>query len=469
MNKNFLYIPLEIYRRELNGMLLLALVAAKRGWSVIIGGKKSLFPVLADFPQGTVLLKSIVPGEVDLQKTIKSNGHKITSIDAEGLLPSNGRSGVDLRYSEKSIEESDLVFFWGDEQYSQVEKYLPIIKKCGFVTGSPIFDYWKLLRSEKKKQERGDCKTILIATSFPYPNHYIDREMSYASVKSASGSGATDEHLKEIFLDGELQDFIYPQFKSLVESIITSYPEVRVILRPHPAENPTPWEDFSKYRNVKMSRSGDISPLLLESDILIHFNSTTSIEAHYYGVDVITFVPDELPSKLYNRLNKQALLSSVVSSSNDDLLKKVGSFLQGQKFEVSLKLDNLIRDCHDERISSSSENILGLLEELSAPGPKKGFPSRSQILFNKKAIYSNIRLRLVWLAGWIDHLTRLFSGRYSSQRNIFKYGLTKQGHLSLVDFQNKARELAKGLDLEIADFKIEKLKNGLFKVEREQK
>ena len=64
-----LVIPVEINVRELNGAIQLAHEAAKKGWFVIIGGKSSLFPVIPFLPSAFVYLKSIVPGEVQIQKS----------------------------------------------------------------------------------------------------------------------------------------------------------------------------------------------------------------------------------------------------------------------------------------------------------------------------------------------------------------------------------------------------------------
>jgi hypothetical protein len=128
-DSRYLYIPLEIFIRELKGMLLLSLVAAQYGWKVVLGGKQAIFPVLDKLPSGVALLKSVVPGEIKLQKEIISYGHKIVSLDVEGLLPSNGKSGVELRYSKDTIALSDILFFWGKEQFESVERLFPDIKK----------------------------------------------------------------------------------------------------------------------------------------------------------------------------------------------------------------------------------------------------------------------------------------------------------------------------------------------------
>ena len=74
-------------------------------------------------------------------------------------------------------------------------------------------------------------KTILIATSFPYANHIMDSQQPYNAVRHASGKNASQSHFDELFLDGELQEIIYPQFKDLVRYIAENLPEYKIILR----------------------------------------------------------------------------------------------------------------------------------------------------------------------------------------------------------------------------------------------
>ena len=73
-----LYIPLEIFDREMGGGLLLASEAVSRGWRVILGGKQAFFNNISRFRNmpGVVFLKSIVPGETFIQKKLKNYGHK---------------------------------------------------------------------------------------------------------------------------------------------------------------------------------------------------------------------------------------------------------------------------------------------------------------------------------------------------------------------------------------------------------
>ncbi len=470
IQKPVLYIPLEIYRRELNGMLLFSLTATQMGWRVLIGGKKVLLPNLHQLPEGTVLLKSIVPGELELQEKILGQGHNIASIDAEGLLPSNGKSGVELRYTEATIKKSHLLCFWGEEQFQQVKNIFHCVQENSVVTGSPIFDYWKYLKKVNTYRQKNEKKTILIATSFPYPNHFINREMSYESVRAASGKNATKEHLDEIFLDGQLQDLVYPLFKNFVKKIIQNFSDCNIVLRPHPSESPAPWQELaSGFDNVKMSLSGEISPLLLESDVLVHFNSTTSIEAHFYEKQIITFIPKEVEQKLFKRLNTHALNASRISTTVEEGVMFISEALTGNKYQSRLELEKIIIDCFDKRVNSSSSNILQSLEKLKNMNPSRPLPSFIRMNLNIGAIKNILKLRLIWLLGWIDFLTNLFRGKYASNRSYYSYGKTKQGKLSSEEIKNKAATMAKEIKVNFNTIQIKKIKNGLYLIESNDK
>lgn len=349
----YLYLPLEIFDRELNGMLLFSLVAAEKGWRVYIGGKKTLFPIIGDLPAGIVVLKSVVPGEVEIQEKIKGSGHKVTSIDAEGLIPSNGKSGVELRYSRETIEKSDRLFLWGQDQFQQVKNYFPGIVEKGVVTGSPIFDYWRLLKLSNQGMSRVSRKTVLIATSFPYANHVIDSQQAYEAVRAASGENASEAHIEEIFLDGELQEVVYPLYIEMVQDLAKKLRDYRIILRPHPAENPAVWSKVAaRHDNVELQYGGEISTWLLKCDCFVHFNSTTSIEACFYDKKVITLIPD-LEDKLAARLSEYPLLASQVCHTSAEVVRAILRSSDSPVTNSRLNLNRIIEDSDSERITCS--------------------------------------------------------------------------------------------------------------------
>jgi surface carbohydrate biosynthesis protein len=86
-----IYLPIEVKVRELEGKVLLALAAAERGHTVILGEKKDTINMAkkGHLPPGIVHDKSLTPGEYKLinYKQLKEHGHLVTSQDEEsGLL-----------------------------------------------------------------------------------------------------------------------------------------------------------------------------------------------------------------------------------------------------------------------------------------------------------------------------------------------------------------------------------------------
>lgn len=468
--KRYLYVPLEIYRRELNGMLLLSLVASEEGWTVVLGGKSKIFPLLATLPEGVVLLKSIVPGELELQEKIIAMGHKVVSLDAEGLLPSNGRSGVELRYGKRTIERSEQLYFWGGEQLEAVKSIFPSVESKAFITGSPVFDYWRFLKRLKENEtKKSRSKRVLIATSFPYPNHFIDKEMSYSSVRDASGKDATDDHFNEIFLDGELQNFVYPRYLEIVKQMIKENPDVEIMLRPHPAENPAPWVQLAKGNpNVKLSLTGEISPIILDSDILFHFNSTTSIEAAFYEKHILTYVPNDLAENLKGRLNRHALNVSIARGTSGEVLSTLKELLKAEKGAKGLGLDQIIDSCSSKEISVSSQKIVRALNSVIIPTISRSFPGFFRVHINVSSLKNKVKIRIIWILGWIDFFTGIFRGRYKKFKDCYRYGKSKQGRLDFGDVQKMANLYIEELTKSKTSIKISQIKSGLFVIKKDQ-
>ena len=89
----------------------------------------------------------------------------------------------------------------------------------------------------------------------------------------------SDEYIDDFLRLGKLQRLVLPEFKKFTEELIESNQDCDFILRPHIAENPEIWiECGKKFKNVETSLTGNISQILIDCDVLIHFNSTTSIE-----------------------------------------------------------------------------------------------------------------------------------------------------------------------------------------------
>ena len=431
-----LYVPVELYYRELGGAILLAITAALDGWKVVVGGKGEIFPRLDCLPKGVFFLKSVVPGETQVQKRIKTLGHKITSLDAEGLILSNGLSGVHERYSEESINLSDKLFFWGKEQYQRTESEFPAIKQCGTVTGSPVADYWKILKQINDDTCKGighkkNSKTILIATSFPWANHIAGKDYPLYSAQVACGLAEDEEYFKEIKLNGEMQKAVFPHFLDLVGRLAKDFPKSTIVLKPHPTENHEIWFNIaSRYDNVHLQTSGSISNSLLESDVFVHFNSTASLEAYVYDKYIFTLTTS-LTNELYSRLNGNTLAVSNICKTIDELVGKIHQVFNG---DASLKrehgpIKDVIDTLHADSLFESSRRIIAEINFIAEYQDINEKKLSKEIQCLTGAIKYRIKHRLAWVMGHVEKFLPIFGGKYKPLTTQYKYGKRKQGVL----------------------------------------
>src|SRR6056297_3421602 len=143
-----IYIPIEIKVRELEGRLLLALAAAERGHSVIVGEKKDTIGLANKglLPPGLIHLKSITPHESmkKMLARLKKNGHAVTVQDEEsGLLDETYDTFARLRFSEETIKSVDKVLAWGEYDSRSLKQYYSSQSDKIVVTGSPRVDFWR--------------------------------------------------------------------------------------------------------------------------------------------------------------------------------------------------------------------------------------------------------------------------------------------------------------------------------------
>jgi surface carbohydrate biosynthesis protein len=357
-----LYIPLEIFDREMGGGILLACEAVSRGWKVIIGGKKSIFNNLSRFREmpGVFFLKSIVPGETFIQKKLKSYGHKIASLDVEGLVPSVGEAGVKLRYSQESIDLSDLIFFWGNNHYKSVFDVFLNIKNKSYVSGSPIIDEI-LMRKKERKEKNKDCNKILIATSCGYANHMNGLEFSKRMTSNAFSDKINDTHRQKLQYEAELDLKIFKYWQIVIPFISARYKDYQIIVRPHPSENKDFWDRFTKnLTNVSVRQGGNILDEMVDANAFLHFNSTSSITALLLGIMPIMIFPN-LPNEYIERITYAKDLS-LLANTEQDLIDLINQSIKSYSNKVNQKvLYDYIHNINS--VKNSAELIMDFVEE----------------------------------------------------------------------------------------------------------
>lgn len=325
-SKPLLLLPIETKVREYHGKLLLSLIAAERGFEVLLGGQHALRNIVHELRPGIYIDKSIASTKIKWAKWCQRLGHTLVAWDEEGLVYFDDEIYYDLRLCEEVLALTSLFFTWGNALDQTILKKLPDSKDKLVSVGNPRFD---LMRSEvrefykpyadKLKERYGSI--LLLNTNFGFYNHYhgLDKERSRLMKSYPLAIKRPD------FIDGWInaQKVMFHHFVDMLPFLRETFPEHTIIIRPHPSENLMKWKEHSEtIQNCYVNNEGNALEWIYASDALIHFNCTTAIEAYLMGIPAIAYRPDQLGAfeqKLPNALSLQATTLNELA----DLLKQI--------------------------------------------------------------------------------------------------------------------------------------------------
>ena len=186
--KACLIIPVENQVRELDPKLLLACIAARRGFPVIIGSHRKIDLRISSLPQSLYLNKSMTDRNLKMFRIMRYLGHEIVTWDEEALVHLPPDTYYSRRLSPVAIQYVSHLFAWGEDnaelwrQYPDLPAGMPI-----HVTGNPRSD---MLRPELRsfyeseaddlRQEHG--KFILVNTNFNHVNAFYPAQNLFRPV-----------------------------------------------------------------------------------------------------------------------------------------------------------------------------------------------------------------------------------------------------------------------------------------------
>jgi surface carbohydrate biosynthesis protein len=297
-----LIIPVENQVRELDAKILLACVAAERGFSVIIGSRAFVHFEVASVPRGVYLAKSMRSLSNSMFRILRLLGHEIVAWEEEALVHPPPDTYFTLRLSPTTIRNVSHVFAWGQEnvdllrQYPELPANMPI-----HITGNPRGD---ILRPEMRpyfdtEVERlrnlyGDF--ILINTNFTDVNPFIPNIGLFLPAKGPgeeSRLGQAGIGMSRQFAEGlwDHKQAILEDFQQLIPALEQAFPDLTIIVRPHPSENFKIYNDLAaRCERVKVTNEGNVIPWLLAAKTMVHNGCTTGLEAYVLGVPAISYL-----------------------------------------------------------------------------------------------------------------------------------------------------------------------------------
>jgi surface carbohydrate biosynthesis protein len=123
-NNHFsLLIPVESQVRELDAKLLLACVAAERGFASVIGSRREIDFKIAAFPTSIYLGKSFTPVNLKMFQIMHRLGHQIVVWDEEALVHLPPEMYFSRRLSPLTLKYVSHLFAWGEENAKLWRQY----------------------------------------------------------------------------------------------------------------------------------------------------------------------------------------------------------------------------------------------------------------------------------------------------------------------------------------------------------
>ena len=304
-----LIIPVESQVRELDAKLLLACVAARRNFPVVIGRLKAIDAHITSFQRGIYLAKSISPRFIPGFKTLHELGHMITGWDEEALVHLPPEVYFKKSISPEISRYVSHLFAWGKENAELWSNAPYRFDVPVHVTGNPRGD---LLRPEMRPFFEAEVEEFrrvygdyfLINTNFSVVNSnrslfLPEKANGAARTLSPVAAGMTRELAER--LECHKLD-IFQRFQQMIPELARTFPCINIVIRPHPSENPQIYHRIAAdFERVHVVIKGNVIPWLLAAKATIHNGCTTAIEASLLGSNLISFGPTEGEGRDFGR------------------------------------------------------------------------------------------------------------------------------------------------------------------------
>jgi surface carbohydrate biosynthesis protein len=302
MKKNMLLlIPVENQVRELDPKLLLACIAARQGFSSVIGSRRELEFQIDSYPRSIYLSKSMTRRSLIFFKIARKFGHDIVTWDEEALVHLPPETYFSRRLHPEAIKLVSHLFAWGRDnvalwrQYAHLPEGTPIHS-----TGNPRNDMLRpemhsFYEEEVQALRRRYGDFLLVNTNFNHVNAFgPDMNLFQPVTKPGEPAkfGRAARGMSREYAQGlwDHKQAVFKSFQRLLPKLDEAFPDLNIIVRPHPTERHDVYNEIaSRCSRVKVTNEGNVVPWILATKAVLHNGCTTGVEAFVMGVPAISY------------------------------------------------------------------------------------------------------------------------------------------------------------------------------------
>lgn len=369
MTDQYLIIPSENRVREFDAKLLVGCCAVEAGFRVIVGSRHDIHFSIDRLPRSTYVGKDLRASSALMTRILTRLGHRIVAWDEEGLVYHTRDHYLAARVHAPVLRACDALFAWGKDN---AETW----RGCAAYDGTPIHEIgnprFDLLRPEllalhqrstaALRQQFGDY--ILVNSNFGSVNHILPDAAKTVFSRLRCRS-ATAYHRAML----QHRRLLFGGFLAALPALAEALPDVAIVVRPHPSENPEPWRQAAGGRaNIHVRHEGGVAPWLLGARAVVHNGCTTAIEGAILGQRVIGYQP--LVSDLYD-----IPLPNSLSETALDLETLIAKLRQPASLATAARGDaghaKILRR-HVAALDGplSSDRVVEAIQDLGPPAPR---------------------------------------------------------------------------------------------------
>ena len=456
-------IPVESQVREFDPKLLLACVAAERGFRSVIGSRRQIDFQANRLPLGIYLAKSQTVRSAKMFRILRKLGHEIAVWDEEALVHPPPEIFFTRKLSAKTLQYVTHHFAWGEDNAELLRGFpdLPAGTRI-HITGNPRGD---MLRPELRpffepevdelRKTYGDF--ILVNTNFNHVNAFFPgQNMLQEPIQAGqepkfgrASRGMTPDYA--IGLQTHKQA-LFEHFQQLIPDLERAFPDLTIIVRPHPIENHEVYRKIARQcQRVKVEQSGNVIPWLLATKALVHNSCTTGLEAYALGVPALTYrarIDEHYDYGFYR-------LPNLLSHECFDFEQLCDSLEQVLAGELGGAGGSERRELIDHSLAAldgplACERIVEVLEELSAEASERSLPGRLE------------RCRGAFAVIW-RRLGKQFQSLKPATVNNPEYHQHRYPELSLDEVRNRASRFRKLLG-NPTEIRVEQVSHEIFQI-----
>jgi surface carbohydrate biosynthesis protein len=355
--------------RDLPGLVLTAVELCRRGATCHLVPAnlawKEIWALVPDFTLFNYFRRSNEP----LGRSLAEAGLAFGVLDTEGGVWSDFGAYTELLWSDESLRRQAACFCaWGHRMADHLIEERWFSPDQVVVTGCPRFDFyhpeWRPVVDVYGFERDGAAPQVLLNTNFS------TRNPRFATVEqkietSMRNFGWTLERIRAL-LDTEEQAI--EAFIQLARRLARERPDCRVLVRPHPFEDPTWYKRaLSDQSNITVDNDGPVQPVLFASAAVVQRSCTTGIEAGLAGRP--TFSPQWVEAPW---LMPTAEAVSVPCATYEEVAEGIGAVLD-RRFVPEPSVTAAIQEVVNDWFCSADGGSHGRVAEAVL----KSVPSRS--------------------------------------------------------------------------------------------